>query len=258
MQFSLIYGEVGSNFPTATTSRAKMAVNAAYHEWLAARQWSYREASTATIALTAGTSVYTLLGTTPIVPDFDGLIDVVLEMSTGLDFKTLTELSQQNFDRVFGHVTTNGEPAVYCVRGSTPAASAATMTQGGQQQLAISPPPLATATHGQKLTIRYFRSVGSMEMVADTDIPLVPSQYHYALILGANAYMQEAIGGNPAKAQAWRQLFKERISEAVSSDQGLRLRDQQLLEFRPPSYIYPITGQSPPTFDPQTRPYDPR
>lgn len=257
MQFSQIWGEVGSNFPTSAQPRVKMACNAAYHEWLGARQWSYRESSTTTLALTGGVQNYTLLGTTPIIPDFDGLIDVVLEMSTGLDRKTLTEMRQTDFDRVFGHVTTSGEPAVYCVRGGTPAGTSAAVVAGGQQQLALAPPPLATAGHGQNLTLRYFRSVGSIEMVADTDVPLMPPQYHYALVIGGNARMAEAIG-NAQKAAMWSQAFQQRIAQGIAEDQGLRLRDAQLLEFKRGAVVYPITGQDPSTFDPSTRPYDDR
>lgn len=255
MQFSQIWGEVASNFPTANQARCKLAVIAAYHEWLAARQWSYRESSSSTLALTASQAAYTLLGTSPIVPDFDGLIDVVLEMSTGVDLKKLTEMYQSDFDQVFGHVTTAGEPAVYCVRGGTPAANAAAVTQGGQQQLVLGPPPLATAAHGQKLTLRYFRSVGTMELSADSDVPLIPAQYHYALITGGNAYMAEAIGSQQ-KFMQFRPMFEKRISEAISTDMGLRGKDRQLLVMQSGASVYPITGQTPATLDLATRPYD--
>lgn len=250
-----MWGEVAANFPTANQARCQLAVNGAYQEFMAARQWSFRESSVSTIALVAGTATYTLLGTSAVVTDFDGLIDVVLEDSSGGDKKPLTEMQQADFDRVFGHVTTNAEPAVYCVRGGTPAASAAAMTQGGQQQLALSPPPLATATHGEKLTIRYFRSVGTMEMSATTDVPLLPAQYHYALIAGGNAYMAEAIG-NMQRAAMYRAIFEKRIGEASISDQGMRIRDKQLLQFAAPAAIYPIAGQNQQTLDLATRPYD--
>ena len=121
MQFSLIYGEVASNFPTANTARAKMAVNAAYHEFMSARQWSFSEISSAAIPLVASQQAYVLTGTSPVVTDFDGMIDVVMELSTGTDRKALSEMKQPDFDRVFGHVTTAGEPAVYCVRGGAAA-----------------------------------------------------------------------------------------------------------------------------------------
>lgn len=257
MQFSQIWGEVGANFPTSAQPRVKMAVNAAYHEWLGSRQWSYRESSSAAVALVASQQTYTLLGTTPVITDFDGLIDVVMELTTGSDRKALTEMRQQDFDRVFGHVVTNGEPAVYCVRGGTPGSTSAAIVQGGQQQLALAPPPLATAAHGQQLIIRYFRSAASVEMVADTDVPILPAQYHYALVVGGNAYMAEALG-NAQKAAMWRQTFQQRVQEAITEDEGLRMRDAQLLEFKRGPMVYPITGQSPATFSPESRPYDDR
>lgn len=255
MLYSQIWGEVASNFPTSAQARAKLAVNAAYHEWLGARQWSYRESSTTTIALVASQQNYVLAGTSPVIPDYDGLIDVVLEMSAGVMRRALTEMQQADFDRVFGHVTTSAEPAVYCVRGGTPAGTSAAVVSGGQQQLALAPPPLATATHGEKLTLRYFRHLGSVEMTADSDVPILPGQYHYALVLGGNAYLAEAIG-NVQKAAMWRQVFQQRMQEAQAEDAGLRLRDRQLLGFQGGATVYPITGQSPQTYDPGTRPYD--
>lgn len=255
MQYSTIYGEVASNWPTANVARCKLAVIAAYHEWLAARQWSYREVTSAAVALVAGTNKYTLLGTSAVVPDFDGMIDVQMEMSTGGATETLFELAQGDFDRVFNQSKTNSEPVAYCLRGGAPAANAAAMTQGGQQQIQIAPPPLATATHGQTLLLSYFRSVGTMELSADTDTPLLPAQYHYALVTGGNAYMAEAIG-SAQKFAEFRQMFEKRIQEAIQSDMGLRLRDRQVLQFKTGASIYPITGQNPGTFDLTTRPYD--
>lgn len=257
MQFSQIYGEVGSNFTTAAVGRVKLAVNAAYHEWIAARQWSWREITIASIPMALGTAKYTLSGTAPVVTDFDGLISVGLEMNTGGEVKPLVEMPQGDFDRVFGHVKTNSEPAVYCVRGGAAAANSATMLQGGQQQLHISPPPIFTADHGQALQISYFRSTATAELTADSDIPILPAQYHYALVAGGNAYMAEAMGSRE-KAMTFREMFEKRIAEAIVSDQGLRLRDRQLLTFAAGPSVYPITGQTAQTFDLATRPYDRR
>src|SRR3954464_12286868 len=193
MQYSTMYGEVATEFPTANQGRCKLAVNWAYHEWLAARGWSYRESTVASIALAAGTKTYVLLGSSPVVPDFDGLISVGLEMNTGGSIDPMFEMLQPDFDRFCGRMISNGEPTFYCVRGGTPSGTSAAMTQGGQQQIQISPPPLATADHGQALKIAYFRSLATMEMAADTDIPILPAGYHSALILGAKAYMAESV-----------------------------------------------------------------
>jgi hypothetical protein len=257
MLFSQIYGEVASNFTTANAGRCKLAVNAAYHEWIAARQWSWREITIISITLSAGVAKYTLSGTTPVVTDFDGLISVGLEMNTAGEVKPLVEMPQADFDRVFGHVKTNAEPAVYCVRGGAAAATSALMLQGGQQQLHIAPPPINTADHGQALQISYFRSAATAELTADADVPILPAQYHYALVTGGNAYMAEAMG-NREKATTFREIFEKRMAEAIVSDQGLRLRDRQLLTFAAGASIYPITGQNEQTFDLATRPYDRR
>lgn len=255
MQFSQIWGEVASNFPTANQARCKQAVNWAYHEWLSARQWSFRESSMAAIALVAGTSTFKLLGTTPVVTDFDGMIDVVLVQTTGGSEKPLIELLQADFDRVGGHCKVNSAPIFWTVRGGAPNTSSATLVQGGQQELAICPPPIATAGNGVSIIIRYFRSVGTMEMVADADIPILPTQYHAALAVGGNAYMAEALG-NAQKAQGWRTLFQQRVAEAISADTGARGHDRQLMVFAQGPSIYPITGQTPQTYDKATRPYD--
>jgi hypothetical protein len=257
MQFQQIYGEVGSNFTTASLGRVKLAVNAAYHEWIAARQWSWREITIASIALSLGTAKYTLAGTTPVVTDFDGLISVGLEMNTGGEVRPLVEMPQADFDRVFGHVKTNSDPAVYCVRGGAAAANSGAMISGGQQQLHIAPPPIFTADHGQALQISYFRSAASAELTADSDVPILPVQYHYALVAGGNAYMAEAMG-NRERSAIFREIFEKRMAEAIVSDQGLRMRDRQLLTFAAGASIYPITGQNEQTFDLATRPYDRR
>lgn len=255
MQWSQIWGEVAANFPTANQGRAQLAAQAAYHEFMHGRQFSFRESQVVAIALSAGVNKLVLRGTAPVVPDFDGLIDVLLEITSGGDTKPLTEMQQSDFDRVFGHSKTNSEPVVYCVRGGTPAITSATVTSGGQQVIQLGPPPVATATHGVNLILNYFRSVGTVEMSANTDVPLIPEQYHYALVLGGNAYMAEAIG-NMQKAAQWRQMFTQRIQEAVVADQGNRMRDRQLLAFQGGAFVYPITGQSQATLDLATRPYD--
>lgn len=224
---------------------------------MSARQWSFREITVASLALSAGVSKYTLLGTSAIITDFDGLIDVSLELSTGGEVRPLAEMAQADFDRFFGHQKTNSEPGVYCVRGGAAATTAATILQGGQQQLQVAPPPIATATHGQALQIAYFRSVASMELSADTDIPLIPAQFHYSLITGGNAYLAAAIGNTQRYAE-YRALFQQRVQEAIASDMGLRLRDHAVLVVRPSASVYPITGQDAGTFDLNTRPYDGR
>lgn len=257
MQWSTLWAEVAADFPTANEARVIEAAKAAYHEFMHARQWSFREITVASIALSAGVAKYTLLGTTPIVPDFDGLISVGLEMNTGQEVHGLVELLQADFDDWFGHVKTSGEPAVYCLRGGAAAANAAAMVQGGQQQLQLAPPPINTADHGQALQVSYFRSIATMEPTANTDIPLIPAQHHYALIVGAHAYMHMMIG-NPQKAAGFRKMFQERIAEAASSDMGMRLRSRTVLVPQAGAAIYPITGQTPATFDQQTRPYDKR
>lgn len=255
MLWSSLWGEIAADFPTANQGRAQLAAIAAYHEFMHFRQWSFREITIASIALSVGVAKYTLLGTTPVLTDFDGLIDVGLEMNTGGEVRPLPEMPQSDFDRVFGHSKTNSEPVVYCVRGGAPAANAAAMLQGGQQQLQLAPPPINTADHGQALQISYFRSVASAEPSANTDIPLIPAQFHYALIVGGKAYLAESIG-NMQRAAMFRQMFQQRMTEAAASDSGLRLRDRQLLTFQSGASIYPITGQTPQTFDPGTRPYD--
>lgn len=221
------------------------------------REWSFREITVASIALSAGVAKYTIAGTTPVIPDFDGMISVGLEMNTGGEVHPLAELRQDDFDRYFGHVKVNSTPAVYCIRGGAAAGSAAAVVAGGQQQLQLSPPPVNTADNGQALQLSYFRSIASIEPSANTDIPLIPVQFHYALIVGGHSYMAAMIGSTQ-KAAIYRQLFRERMTEAAASDMGSRLRDRILLVPQAGASIYPITGQSQPLFDPATRPYDRR
>lgn len=253
--FSTIYGEVGANFSTTDLVRVKTWCNLAYHEILSARSWSFTESQPAVVALVAGTATFTLAGTSPVVPDFNGLIDVMLELTAGGARVPLWELDTQDFDAITAHATTNADPTMYCVQGGIPATTSATIVAGGQQQLKISPPPIATAGHGQNLIIKYYRNVGSVELVADTDIPILPVSQHELIIMGAN-YFGMMSRNQTYEANSWRAMFEGRLARAMQDDDKMRNRDARHLMRRPMIATPNQAPLSPPVYNPAARPLD--
>src|SRR5258706_8521985 len=110
--FNVLYGEVGNLTPSTGVARDKLFVNLAYQDICRRRRWSWLQSST-TVALVAGTRTYKLLGTTPVVTDFDSPISVTLELTASGARKKLPRMDPQFFEDLFGHVSTNAEPVAW-------------------------------------------------------------------------------------------------------------------------------------------------
>ena len=227
--------EVDGGFPSVdATTRIGQWVNAAYNDILGRRGWSWRESAPTAVALVASQEAYALTGTAPVVPDFGGMIEVLMELSTNGARVKLKPCDQQTYDDITAHSRDNGVPAIYTVNGGAPATTSATVTAGGQTQLRVWPVPLATATNGQQLLIRYFRGVGTVQLSANGDIPLLPVEFHDAIVLRACARGLIA-NDQEENAKAFMVQFEERMQQMIAEDERIRpIRDQRMLKLVPP------------------------
>jgi len=251
MQFSQIYSEVGNLTPSTGVARDKAFSNEAYHQINSERRWSYL-VSTTSVALVAGQRGYVVLGTSPVVTDFDQPISVTLELTAGGARRKLPRVDAQFFEDLFGHVSTNAEPVAWTIQGGTAAVTSATVVQGGQQQLIVNP-PVATAGHGVNLIIRYWRSAASVELTADTDVPLLPSQFHHMIIDLACAKAMTRYN-QFADAAGFMQAYQSELAKAMDADQAMYSGDNDTLMLMPP---ITVSNQSPLTAadrNPSTRP----
>lgn len=242
MNYQAIYQEVAASFGTTVTARAKVWVNAAYQEFLVRRKWSFLETTSAAVALVASQQNYVLLGTSPVVPDFNGMISVELEQSAGGSRVPLREFAPQDFVTCTSHSRVNGTPAFWAIVGGAPQAASANVLAGGAQSLALWPIPIATATNGVNVFLRYDRSAAGIEMTADSDVPILPVQYHFALVHGANAIGYETFGQEQQASQQ-RQLFMQRIEMAAMEDDSMRGRDSQRVQIVQQPWLMPQVGR---------------
>ena len=257
MNFLNLQDEVVANFTSNVRARAKVWLNAAYHEMLAPRRWSFLETTSVAVPLVASQQGYNLLGTSPVVPDFAGMIAVEMELTVSVARIKLIELDPQILSQVSAHSRQPAIPAFWAVFGGAPAANSAAVVSGGQQQLAVWPLPLATAGNGVNLFIRYARSAASIEMVADSDVPIMPAQHHMALVYGACAIGYDSFN-QPDLGQVQRGLFQQRMQAAMHEDDAMRMRDNERLQMVQQPWAYPIVGgphQQP--MGPVTDPYPP-
>lgn len=242
MNFQALFQEVSANFGTTVETRAKVWVNAAYQEWLNRRKWSYLETTSAAIALVASQQNYVLLGSSPVVTDYNGMISVELEVTASGARVPLREFDPQDFVICTSHSRVNGVPAFWATVGGTAQVSAATILSGGNQALALWPIPIATAGNGVNVFLRYTRMVSeTMLMTATTDVPIIPPKDHFALVHGAAAIGFETFG-QESQAQYARMKFQQRMEAAAIDDEGMRMRDIQRVQLVQQPWQYPITG----------------
>lgn len=244
MNYQALYQEVSASFNTTVEARAKVWVNAAYQEFLNRRKWSFLETTSAAVPLVASTQTYVLLGTTPGVTDYNGMISVELELTSAGARVPLCEMDPQTYIQRTSHSRVNGCPAFWTVVGGTAQSSAANVLAGGNQALSLWPIPIATAGNGVNVFYRYDRSAASIEMSATTDVPIIPAQYHFSLVHGANAIGYETFGQSDLAAQQ-RQLFMQRMELAAREDESMRMRDSLRVQLVQQAWRYPIQGAPP-------------
>lgn len=254
MNFRNLLDETCADFSTTIEPRAKVWLNAAYHEFLAYRRWSFLEASSSGVPLGAGVQTYDLLGGTPVVTDFAGMIAVELEMSAGGARAPLREMDPQTFSIVTSHSRVNGTPAFWTVLGGAAATTPAAATAGGRQQLALWPIPSAVAAQGVNVFLRFDRGVMGIELSADTDVPIIGAQHHMALVYGAKAIGFDAMN-QADQGVTQRNLFIQRLQAAAVEDSSMRMRDEQRMGVIEKPSVYPMQGAPRPGDPPPADPY---
>jgi hypothetical protein len=174
-QFSTLYQQVQNRgFGPTMTTDCKYWVNQAYHFICNARRWSWLQQSV-TFPTVASQPTYNLTGAAPILTDFAGLIDVVSPIGK------LVNVNTQIYDLVVAAAPsiTSNDAVLYNVRGGgTVAATPGTVISGNNIVLGLWP-----ATTGVRVyTARYWRGTDSIEMVADSDVPIIPARHHWAIV----------------------------------------------------------------------------
>jgi hypothetical protein len=252
-QFSVLYGQVGNLTSSQSVSFDKLVTNEALHDILKRRSWSFLR-STTTVPLVAGQRGYTVLGTTPVVTDFGSPISVTLEQTASQSRKKLPRVDEQLFEDLTGHSYVNGVPIMWSFQGGTANTTSATIVQGGQQQIVLAPPPTAAAGQGVNIIIRYWRSLASCEMTADTDIPILPAQYHGMLVQRACSI---ALTRNlmPQDAAGFERDFELQLAAAIDADVQLYSGDNDTIVLKAVPQVPAQVPLTPPEYSPQTRPY---
>jgi hypothetical protein len=242
MNYQSLYQETSAYFNSTVEARAKVWVNAAYQEFLTRRKWSFLETTSAAIPLVASQQSYVLLGTSPVVTDFNGMISVELELTASGARVPLREMDPQTYVTCTAHSRVNGAPAFWSIVGGTAQASASAVLSGGTQALSLWPIPINTAGNGVNIFCRYDRSAAGIEMSATTDVPILPAQYHYALIDGAIAIGYKTFNQD-SQAEAARRTFMLRMEEAAREDESMRMRDLQRVQLVQQAWLSPQVGR---------------
>lgn len=247
--FATLYGQVNNQFDTTTASsgNTKLWTNWGQHWFLSARMWSFLE-TVVTVASVSGQADYVLAGTSPVVTDLDGVIDVRHNLvNAGVQYNKLRYLQQQDFDDAFALAAANtGVPVFYTLRGGAPKTTSATILSGGEQVLSVNPTPGFIGS----LKIAYFRSVASCEMTADSDVSIVPIQYQQAIVHKAIA-IGLAFKDQMIQSNVHEQLAENMLAKAVAADSVQRTADQsvevrpQIADRLPPSPALANPGLSP-------------
>lgn len=218
MLFSDIQAMIAFHFDDnfATSWKAILA-NQAQHEVVAFRDWSWKVNTSSAVALVAGQQAYQLTGTSPVVTDFGGMIDVSLELTSGGARRTIRPMDQQVFDDVTSHNRVNGSPMLWTVTGGTAQTTSATVLPGGNQQLLLSPIPIATAGNGVNVFLKYWRNLASVEMSSGTDKPIIPVAHHQIIVDFAVAKGFRMLGLTQ-QAEGFLKDANDRLDKMVSED----------------------------------------
>jgi hypothetical protein len=242
VNFAALYQEVAASFTTTVNPRAKVWVNAAYQEFLNRRKWSFLETTSAAVPVVASQQSYVVLGTSPVVTDFNGMISVELELTASGARVPLCEMDPQTFVQRTAFSRVNGCPAFWTILGGTAQSSSANVLSGGTQALALWPIPINTAGNGVNVFLRYDRSAASVEMSADSDVPIIPAQYHFALVHGALAIGYGTFNQDN-QSNSERQKFMLRMEEAAREDDSMRVRDSLRVQMVQQPVMNPQIGQ---------------
>ena len=124
---------------------------------------------------------------------------------------------------------------------------------GGQQQIIVAPPPSAVAGSGVNLLVRYWRSLSSIAMSADSDVPLMPADQHQMIVTRACAIAMER-NLMFDMAAGFQRSFDQQIAAAIDTDQAMYTGDANTMILKPvpmePTQV-PVTQA---TYNPASRP----
>lgn len=230
MNYGQQWGHVSNRFPGTQDALCQIWVNQCVQDISSEREWYWQEVISS-FALVAGQESYPLRGTgTLAVPDFQAVIDVRLELTTGGAGGDLTKFKEDDYDRMTAHARggPNGIPVLYCIGGQAPPTTSATIRQG-EEALNVFPKPLATAGNGQTIVMRYRRE--TIEMVATTDVPLIPDDYHQVILAGAIAIGKAE--NQHSDAAFWQQRYEKGLARMVKIDDASRRREKNMMQQEP-------------------------
>lgn len=228
MNLGQLCTEVGQSMTSDDPSRVKLWVNAANDEINARDDWSWLVVTSPFITLVDSQDTYSLVGPSALVQDFGGIINVLLELGDpGSQRLPLKEMEVADFDYFSGMSRDAGTPVLFTIAGATATTGSDDIVSGGGADLVIWPPPTADAGKGKSIYVRYYRSVKSVQMVADTDEPIIPTQHHYAIIELAKSYALTDDDQVP-QAQQFRQQAEARIAAMQIEDQRMRRYQRQI------------------------------
>lgn len=248
MNYAALYGIVKGNFDDNLLPNVKTLVNDAQNTILSRRGWSWKTHTSPAVALVASQQAYQLTGTSPVVTDFGGMIDVHLELTASGSRHKLIEASQQVFDDLSVHSRVNGVPSVWSVAGGSAPSSSATVLSGGNVQLLVWPIPIATAGNGVNVYCRYWRSTASVQMTADSDLPIVPVEHHMVIADLAIARGFRIFLGDTQRSTQMMQDVEARIQQMIAEDELVTpSRDNRRLEFAASTPIQQNGRIAPPT-----------
>lgn len=180
MTFQEIYTEViNLRFNGNNAASAKHWVNQAYAEAWFAQDWTFAWA-TANVAITSGSSA---LGSLP--SDFGNTS--YLWSETGTPIKYLTP---QQFYKTFYGATDTGYPLFYTVVNGS---------------ISLGPTPNYSSSAYQLVYRRAFTT-----LVNDSDVPLLPAEYHYMLVHGGLRYGLATVNDFTYAMQA--EMFNELLA----------------------------------------------
>jgi hypothetical protein len=231
VDYAAIYNMAGGNFDANMLPNVKVWVNWAQHEIVSHRAGRGASSRRTPSLVPLRSRRTNLTGTSPVTPDFGGLIDVQLEITASGARKTLTGADQQVFDDLAAHSRVNGVPSVYTVSGGAPQTTSAAVLSGGNQQLLLWPIPTAAAGQGVNVFLRYWRSLASVELSADSDKPIIPVAHHAIIVEYAVAYGYTILGLTQ-QAQGFLALANQRLERMVMEDELVTPpRDNKRLEY---------------------------
>jgi hypothetical protein len=249
MQLSVLTTELANTIGGGNASRYPDWIAEAYSRVIAMRLWSFRIARV-DIPLAANAQSYPLVDEAPAVeaaaPDFGGVLDVSLVMTTGGFAVPLMGCdSPQLFDRITRHNVVAGTPMLYCITAGAPPISDGTQVRpGGRLELRLSPKPTAADGQGQALDLLYVRTTESLKPDGDSDWMLGPELFGYAVLAYAKAIGFANVGNLPS-GQYWQATAAQMLQALITQDEAiLPVRDaNRISQSAPPNLSGPAAGQ---------------